>query len=368
MRARLLGFVTLLLLVATLLPAKDVYLSIGGSVGNFRTDARILNPSTTKDIQVKAYLLPVGNVSNASVQPVTLTIAKRQMKVLDDVVATLFNGTGLGAVRLTSDDDFVATQRIYAQLANGTLGQFVPGLETSQASATGALLQLKSSAAFRTNVGAVNPNAVAATVRWYLYDKANALVASGAAITMPPYSVIAPTNMAGGFFFDAGSADLSDAWISYRADQPIFAYGSVIDSTTTDPTFIPAAADSGAPTVTNTPPSGKTYTIVASQYHYDITPTPAIDPGDVVNFVITARDVKHGFTLMSPDGSTIIPAFDITPGAAPVTKTFTATKQGTYLYFCTVNPICGTGHTTMNGSFDVGAPSDPTDPYPGRGY
>ena len=64
MRSRLV-WLGLLLWVVPALFAKDVYLSIGGSVGSFRTDARIFNPSQTKDIQIQAYYLPVGNVDNS---------------------------------------------------------------------------------------------------------------------------------------------------------------------------------------------------------------------------------------------------------------------------------------------------------------
>ncbi len=139
--------------------AKDVYLSIGGSVGVFHTDTRIFNPSTSKDIQVQAYLLPPGT-DNSGVQPTTVTIPKRQMVMYNDVVQSLFNNTSvaLAAIRLKSDDDFIATQRIYAQTAGnacssaGTLGQFVPGLEASNAAKQGVLIQLKSNAQFRTNI------------------------------------------------------------------------------------------------------------------------------------------------------------------------------------------------------------------------
>src|SRR4029077_4583524 len=240
-----------LLFFATTGFAKEVYLSIGGSVNNFRTDTRIFNPSTSKDIQIQATLLPVGNTDNSSRQSITITIPQGQMVDYDDVVASLFSATGLGAIRLSSADDFVATQRIYATTsvtpceAAGTLGQFVPGLQTSDAAKQGVLIQLKNNGAFRTNIGAVNPNTVTANVTWRLYDKNNALVATGTPIAMPPFAVISPTGIASTFFFNAGGADLSDAWVGFTSDQPIFAYASVIDNVTTDPTFIPMSVDSG---------------------------------------------------------------------------------------------------------------------------
>ena len=51
-------------------------------------------------------------------------------------------------------------------------------------------------------------------------------------------------------YFNAGSADLSESWVSYSSDQPIFAYGTVSDDRTADPTLIPASEDSGVQTVT----------------------------------------------------------------------------------------------------------------------
>src|SRR5581483_7719301 len=99
-----------LLIFATSAFAKDVYLSIGGSVGVFHTDARIFNPSTTKDIQIQAYLLPAGTsaIDNSGVQPINITVPKRSMAVYNDVTQSLFNsGVALAAIRLKSDDDFV---------------------------------------------------------------------------------------------------------------------------------------------------------------------------------------------------------------------------------------------------------------------
>ncbi|PYQ57649.1 MAG: hypothetical protein DMF58_17845 [Acidobacteria bacterium] len=346
--------------------AKDVFLSIGGSVGVFHTDTRIFNPSSTKDIQIQAYLLPVGNVDNSGVQPITITVPKRQMVMYNDVVQSLFNSsTPLAAIRLKSDDDFVSTQRIYAQQAAnacegaGTLGQFVPGLDVSTASKGGVLIQLKSSGAFRTNIGVVNPNATAANVTWRLYDKNNNLVATGATGTlgvMPPFSVITPTRITD--FFSAGTADLSDAWVGFTSDQPIFAYASVVDNVTTDPTFIPMSADSGAPAIT---PQGKVYNVTLQSYSISV--SPSIGPsdlktGDKVTFHITVKDTMHGFQLNDPNGAALVPGVIFNPGDV-VDKTFTITSEGSYNFFC-VNTSCGNAaqHAQMVGQFVVGTPSD----------
>jgi catechol 2,3-dioxygenase-like lactoylglutathione lyase family enzyme len=233
-----------MLLWATALPAAERWIPIAGTVGVFHTDVRLWNPSSTKDIEVIARLFPTGNVDNSAAAAgggVTLTVPRRSMQVLDDVTS-LFDTTQLGALHFTSTDEFTASSRIYAQSAAGTLGQSFVAESPAAATTKGSVLQLEATPAFRTNIGAVNIAATATSVTWRLHDKSNAEVAT-ATTTMPPYAVIAPTNVLG--LFRATGLDLSDAWVSFSATNPIFAYGSVVDNTTNDPTTIPAQRDTG---------------------------------------------------------------------------------------------------------------------------
>jgi plastocyanin len=346
------------LLVPAAASAKDVYLSIAGSVGNFRTDARIFNPSSTKDITINAYFLPVNGASNAAATPMSITVPKRKMLVYDDVVTSLFQATGLGSIRLSSADEFVATSRIYAQTASGTLGQFVQGLDTSAAKNKGVVIQLKSNATFRTNIGFVNPNNAPATITLRLYDRNNAQVGQTALPSGPvaPFGVVGPTNVLSDF---NTSADLTDAWVSFDSDQPVFAYGSVVDNGTTDPTYIPFAPDSDNTTSSATP--AETYTITASRYVFAVSPVFNVTQGDLVLLRLTATDTTHGFILIGPDGQTLIGPMDLQQGQT-IEKTFSAAKEGTYSYSCT-HHTCGVGHATMTGSFSIGPPTkDPGGP------
>ncbi|MEA2339619.1 MAG: hypothetical protein QOE82_3626 [Thermoanaerobaculia bacterium] len=365
MRLRLFTLVALTL-ITTAASAKEVWLSIGGTTagGTFRTDARIFNPSTTKDIQIQAWYLPVGNVNNSGVQPLPpITVLKRQQVVYNDVVASLFHSSGLGAIRLKSDDDFVATQRIYAVSSAGTLGQFVAGVDASSAKAKGVIIQLQSSGSFRTNVGAANPNATAANVTFRVYDKGNNLVGGPKTIVMPPFGVIAPGGLVG--YGDAipASADLSDAWLSYTSDQPIVAYGSVIDGGTSDPTYIPAAEDTGVAQV-NPPAQANTFEVVERSSSITITPPivqGSLNPGDTVTFRFTGHDTTHGFHLVDADGVTVLD-LTVPPDAPVISRTVTLAAEGSYLYYCTIT-TCSPGHLNMLGSFPVGNPDN--NPRPG---
>lgn len=331
------------------LSAKDVYLAIGGSVNNFRTDARILNPSADKTIQVQAWLLAPGNVDNTAVQPRTITIGPREMAVYDDVVSSLFQASGVGAIRLSSPDDFIATQRIYAQTDTGTLGQFVPGIDAVGGLTQGALIQLKKNTAYRTNLGVVNPNSQSATVTWRLHDRNNDLVAVGSPMVLKPFGVVAPTPMDSSAFYTVGNADISDAWVSFTSDRPVIAYASVVDNATTDPTYITASEDTGEdPPLQQT----KVFSVRARQFTFTISPAFNIRTGDQVELRLQTSDVTHGFSLVGPDGRILVDALTMNPGDAPDIRTFSAELAGTYTYFCT-HALCGEGHSEMTGAFTV---------------
>lgn len=343
--------------------SKDVFLSIGGTVGNggvgsFRTDLRIFNPSSTKDIQIQAYFLPTGGGDNSGAQPKTITIHPRQMAVYDDAITTLFSDTRLGGIRLSSADDFVATQKIYSVAANGTLGQFLPGIDSATAKKNGLLLQIKANGSngqagtFRTNIGILNPNNATANTTWRLYDKNNALVGDAKTLAVAPYAVIGPSEMRG-FFGAPASADLSDAWIGYTSDQPIVAYASVVDNGTTDPTYVPAFEDTNPPS--STPTSGpKVLTVVEHNGRIDVTGAEAIAVGDTVTVRVTVLEGPHGFELLDPDGFDAIRSHGATLQGTTYEETFVLKKQGTYSYFCT-NTLCG-AHDGMFGTFDIGEP------------
>ena len=333
-----------LLLFATPVFAIDRWILISGTVSNFHTDARLFNPAFDKNITVTATFYATDG---SAAQTATVTVPRRQMKILDDVTSQLFSTSKLGAILFTSGDSFEASSRIYALTPAGTLGQFGPGTPPTLAKTKGALLQLKSTgSSFHTNIGVVNPNGATANVTWTLYDKNSAIVSSKST-PIGPLATLAPTNLAGGFFFDPKSADLSDAWVSFSSDQPILAYASVIDNGTQDQTFIPAVDDAGVAPVT--PPATKEFDVTLQNFQIAISPDPStLKVGDTAVFHIRLINGSHVFQMMGPTGSVVV------PNTAAGDRTFTLTAIGTYTYFCN-NSLCGSGHGNMIGDFTVGS-------------
>ena len=328
------------------LQAKEVFVAIAGSVGVFKTDARIVNPSSSKDITVNATLLPVcalrGDGSTdcpATTALVTqIAVPKRSMKVLDDVVAATLNSSGITGIRLaTESDDFTATARIFAATGSGTLGQFENGLQASEGIANGVIQQLKVSDSFRTNIGMLNPTSGTVTVTMKLHD-VSAVVATRS-ITLSGGAVIGPTSIP--TLFNVGSSGLTDCWVSYVASSPIIAYGSVVDNTSTDPTFIPALPDSGSdPNV----PQPKTVTVDVGPGFSFSPANVSIHPGDTVNWVF------HSFHNTVSNATSGVDSWESpTMGSGSFSHKFD--NVGTFPYYCSLHST-PTG-TSMNGVVSV---------------
>lgn len=330
--------------------AVDRWIPIAGTVSNFRTDTRVINPSGEKDIEISAYFLPVGRTDNAAIisaAPKKFTVPKRSMLVLDDVATALFNVSGIGAILLTSPDQFSATSRIYATVATGTLGQFTVAGSPGSALTKGLVMQLQSDSIFRTNLGAVNITNATTQVTWNLYDKTNKKVATEVR-SMAAYEVLGPTNVTALFQSIAAGADLSQAWVAYQSTNPIFAYGSARDLRTDDPVYIPAEPDTGSDPVVQ--PTTKTVDVTAVNWSFSVVPSAQLNRGDQVKFVIRSGAGSHGFQLFTPTGTALFDSF-VGEGQT-VERTITLPASGTYTYLCTVSS-CGVGHSEMHGTFNV---------------
>ena len=353
-------------LLATPAFAVERWILIAGSttgVPPFRTDARILNPSFDKDITISATFYPLGGGAPLSA---TVNIPRRQMRILNDVTTELFATTNLGGIRLTSDDEFEVTSRIFATTSAGTLGQFGPGQALSSAKKKGALLQLRSTGSpFRTNIGLVNPNDAEANVAFVLYTRTNGVV-PGKTVKVPARGVIGPTNMAGSLYFDVGTNDISDAWVSFNSDQPVFVYASVVDNGTTDQTFVAAVDDVGVAPTQPQQPTTQQFTVRLVDFAITVTPAmTGLRVGDKVELTIINGSGTHGFQLAGALGENLVPNTGLIPlNNVGIKRSFTIQSEGTHFYFCT-QTTCGSGHGNMSGEFLVGRATDEPGRRPG---
>ena len=240
-----------LLSMAVPMFAKEAIIPIsavaGGANGTlFRTDVRLFNPSATKDITIQAQFLPSGT-DNTAVQPRTITIVKRQMSVMNNIVSSFFAASGTGAIDLKSDDDFVVTSRTYTDSPNaaapGTFGQFIAAYDPSAALTHGVLLHLANSSdltqGFRTNTGFMNVNTTPVTVTLGLYASDSTLVKAATFGPIPPRSVL-QQGLAG--ILGVNPLDFPDGYVTFSATAPVLGYSSVVDNRSSDQIFVPAQA------------------------------------------------------------------------------------------------------------------------------
>jgi len=205
----------------------------------WRSDLGLLNTgSVTANVQIK-FFGTGGVVSNTTYVP-----AKTQ-SILTDVVGQL-GGSGQGALEIFSDQPLKVTSRTYNQVSstescypNGTQGQDYPVLAASDGLAAGQsayLPGLVENASYRCNIGLVNVGAGAATVLVELFNGAGtklttytvSLAAGQWAQETQPFK-----NKAGQTAMDRGYAR-----VTVQSGSGVFAFASVVDNLTNDPTAI----------------------------------------------------------------------------------------------------------------------------------
>ncbi len=169
----------------------------------------------------------------------------------DDVVSELFGvaSPSAGAVRVLSDQPVLVQARTYNDAAGGTFGQYLPGVSDPEylvAGNKGVLGQIRGAPSFRTNVGFVNPGSSACEVLITLFSKTGEQLGSPLTTTVPAEGYKQVNDVFARA--QAGSVDLGFATVEPTTQGGrVWAYASVVDASSGDPTTIPAvAADTGS--------------------------------------------------------------------------------------------------------------------------
>jgi PKD repeat protein len=175
----------------------------------------------------------------------TATLGAGATREWKDVLVSLFDVAAAanvsGALRIASDVPLCVASRTFNQDASGTFGGFLPAVTAGEAlgpGKTGVLPQLTRNGLFRTNVGVANLGTahVSATIR--LYSESGAVVGAPIPVTVPPgglHQVVDPFGVAG-----AGDRDVAFATVEVTTPGGLaWAYASVIDNRTGDPTIVP---------------------------------------------------------------------------------------------------------------------------------
>lgn len=222
--------------VAAAAHAPGVYESL------WRTDVALVNASGTV-VGVDVRFVPAGGG-----EPVTKTERVAPgTRAWSDVLVSLFGldaGSSIsGALHFRSDGPLVVSSRTFNVTEQGSFGAHLAGIERSRAltpERPGVLPQLKRTASTRTNVGLANPGASPVNVAILLRAADGAALGTEKLVTVPPGGLVQENDV----FASCGAGDAAIAWgrIEVRTEGgEAFAYASVIDNRTGDPTIVPAA-------------------------------------------------------------------------------------------------------------------------------
>ena len=159
-----------------------------------------------------------------------------------DTVESLFGSEGTGVINVEASSAVAIHARTYNVMAEGgTFGQFLPGLDEDDAMSDGALglvAGLKENDDWRSNLGLVNLGDQPISVRIRLFDTSGAQIGEEIQRSVPArgWKQIDRVLLAAG----AGEQNLTYAVVEpVTAGAAFWAYGSVVDNTTGDPTTIP---------------------------------------------------------------------------------------------------------------------------------
>lgn len=212
---------------------------------HWRTDIRVFNPLTTAVNNATTTFYPLGAPDKPVSQPISINAG--EVRTLDNVLQSLFNLTNTaGSIQITtaSATPLVVTARTYNRdpATNGTYGQFVPGVTAADAVGNGdvplQLLQVEESAAFRTNVGIAEVTGNPVTVQIFAIVP-DAKATPSVQTTLRANEFLQFNSILQSF----GIAPAYNARVVVQAiggTGKVTAYASVVDNTSSDPTFVPA--------------------------------------------------------------------------------------------------------------------------------
>lgn len=216
---------------------------------NFHSDMRVYNGGDTPVNITLWYYDRGASTPHPSAPPAQRTLQPGQVLAIDNVLPSLWPGlTGGGEVLVTTDEEssLVVTAQTYSRQPNGgTKGQFIPGVTFREAVGLGEraleVLQLEQSAQYRSNVGVVEVTGAPATIEIGMFEPDT----KTAVFTQFPLKANEYRQF-DGILGDLGFGKLGTVYngrVSIRVVEGqgrVYAYGSVVDNRTEDPTYVPA--------------------------------------------------------------------------------------------------------------------------------
>jgi hypothetical protein len=209
----------------------------GGAGGtNWRSNLAVLNRSGSAVTGTLVYRHADGTDS------APIGLADGQLLEWENVAAALGAPDSSGAAAVVADEPLIVTARTFNDTADGTYGQYLPGVDgagTFGSDGAGVLSQIKRTAAFRTNIGLTNFSTSLCDARIELYGADGSRIGSDVRVSDIPAGGWKQRNRV---FQAAGVAECDIGYAVISVETPgcrVWAYASVVDNQSGDPTTIP---------------------------------------------------------------------------------------------------------------------------------
>jgi CHRD domain len=173
--------------------------AIGAKGENFVEDVRIVSrAAAAASVTVDFFASNAAGLSSPSATK-TVTVAAGQQLVLNDILGSTFDTSGIGALRFTTDKDVIVEARILDDKRStnqGQLGFFIHGLAIEAPCRFGTLPVLSQASAaeiasgigLRTNVGYFNPNTLAVSATFTARKTSDGSSLGAVTVTIPGLS------------------------------------------------------------------------------------------------------------------------------------------------------------------------------------
>ncbi len=174
----------------------------------------------------------------------TMAVAPGFQAILNDVLGTTFGTSGIGAIRVTADQDVIAEGRILDDrraTGAGTLGFFIHGLEITGVCRFGTLpvlsqaseAEVSAGIGYRTNVGYFNPNTFPVTATFNARRSSDGSSLGAVTVVIP--GLTHAQSPVFSLINTVANRKQDDFYISYSvSDGPLFVYAAVSDDFTGD--------------------------------------------------------------------------------------------------------------------------------------
>jgi hypothetical protein len=210
---------------------------VGDSI--WRSDVGLLNRSA----RTNAVRLRIHRGKSAFDRE--LELAPGESRKVSDVV-DWFERSGSAALQVFSSEALTVTSRTYNQGSVGTFGQSLDGVSATgglEAGESVVLMQLREDDTARSNIGLHNQWRRPARVEVALFDGDGSLV-TGHTREIPAQQSV-QLNRPFKILADRDDVESGYAIVTVLSGQDVYAYGSVIDNATGDPTAIPMKRGTG---------------------------------------------------------------------------------------------------------------------------